>query len=264
MVIIVTISWSFKNSVSGRSYTTAVSTGRPSWSMPRTVWVRRGSSGSGRSRKSSMSNYVRPSGSGSSGSAARARPGAATAASAAGAGDDHVERLEQLLDAYLQGRGVLVQIGQRLRVPLGDRLVHGAPVGDQGGPGPVELRARRRGPCLELGQLRRARRAQLLKRAAGVGQPASRIVERAAQRRDLGVELAARGAAALEVSRQGLALPLQPQRKLGRLRLDGGDLAFDPLERRPAGLEALRHCLHAAVQVRQALRQGGEIALDLR
>ena len=46
----VTISWPLRNRVSGRSWTIAAATSRPSWSMPVTGWVRRGSSGSGSSR----------------------------------------------------------------------------------------------------------------------------------------------------------------------------------------------------------------------
>src|SRR6266851_5127856 len=50
----VTISCPLRNSVSGRSTTTDVSTGRPSWSMPLTRRVSRGSSGSGRTLNSFM------------------------------------------------------------------------------------------------------------------------------------------------------------------------------------------------------------------
>src|SRR5215468_11418870 len=59
----VTISWPLRNRVSGRSTTTAASIGLPSWSMPGTRRVSRGSSGSGFSRKSLMPGICDPPGS---------------------------------------------------------------------------------------------------------------------------------------------------------------------------------------------------------
>src|SRR5215475_3143788 len=71
----VTISWPLRNRVSGRSTTTAASIGLPSWSMPGTRRVSRGSSGSGFSRKSVMPGICDPPGSRTSEGAGPGRSG---------------------------------------------------------------------------------------------------------------------------------------------------------------------------------------------
>ena len=69
--------------------------------------------------------------------------------------------------------------------------------------------------------------------------------------------------ATLEVLRQRLPLALQPEREFRSLRLNRRDLGLDTLEPRRGGLEALRQPVHAAVELRQPLREHAQAAVDL-
>ena len=116
---------------------------------------------------------------------------------------------------------------------------------------------------LEIDALLLDPRQILLERAGDLGQLAARVPERVAQRRYLGAKLAEARPAALEVLRQRLALPFQPEREFRSLRLDRRDLGLDTLEPRRGRLEAFRQSVRAAIQLRQPLREHAQAAVDL-